>query len=126
VIVSESSASALEADGSTKAEISVFLFGKPPANVSFGTQVVSRVCCDSSGVPAACVNPAPLRVTPVAELVAGNKVTVTATTETLMGTTNLNVWIVSAVPSAPFAEVPCTAPDGKTSSAVQLTLRPAM
>jgi hypothetical protein len=63
-------------------------------------------------------------VTPIAELLAGNRVAVTAVTEPLTGTAELGVWVVSAIPSAPFAEAPCAAPDGVTSSAVRLTLRP--
>jgi hypothetical protein len=88
-------------------------------------QIVAGVRVDgATGQPAACQAPPPLRVTPIAELLAGNRVAVTAVTEPLTGTAELGVWVVSAIPSAPFAEAPCAAPDGVTSSAVRLTLRP--
>ncbi len=123
---SESSVTALKDDGTSKADVSVFLFGAPPASVSFGTQLVSRVCCTDAADnrPVTCSAPPALRVTSVAELTTGNKVTLTATTEPFSGTEVL-LWLVSSVPSVAFGEAQCDMPDGVTSSAVQLVLRPS-
>jgi hypothetical protein len=121
---SEPAVSSLKADGTTRADITVFLLEAPPAQVSFATQVASRVCClDPGGALIACGTQPPLRVTRVVELTSGNAVTVAATTEPYTGP-DLQVAVVSAVVTDAATTPACTAADGKTASSAVLTLHP--